>query len=135
MGTRADFYVGRGESAEWLGSVAWDGYPDGFEAELFAPTTEAEWRAEVAKLSTREDWTSPEMGWPWPWENSQTTDFAYAFDGGSVHASNFGHAWFDPKKEQPECDGDEAKVAFPEMKGSSAPAGSKRSGIMVFRSK
>ncbi len=28
MGTRADFYVGLGEQAEWLGSVAWDGNPD-----------------------------------------------------------------------------------------------------------
>jgi len=26
MGTRADFYVGMGKDAEWLGSVAWDGY-------------------------------------------------------------------------------------------------------------
>lgn len=31
MGTRADFYVGRGESAEWLGSIAWDGYPSGID--------------------------------------------------------------------------------------------------------
>ena len=31
MGTRADFYVGRGESAEWLGSVAWDGNPRGID--------------------------------------------------------------------------------------------------------
>jgi hypothetical protein len=29
MGTRADFYVGRGKDAEWLGSVAFDGYPSG----------------------------------------------------------------------------------------------------------
>jgi hypothetical protein len=29
MGTRADFYVGRGPDAEWLGSVAMDGYPSG----------------------------------------------------------------------------------------------------------
>jgi len=29
MGTRADFYVGRGKTAEWLGSIAWDGYPAG----------------------------------------------------------------------------------------------------------
>lgn len=29
MGTRADFYVGRGTEAEWIGSIALDGYPDG----------------------------------------------------------------------------------------------------------
>ena len=27
MGTRADFYVGRGEKAEWVGSIAMDGVP------------------------------------------------------------------------------------------------------------
>ena len=26
MGSRADFYIGEGTEAEWLGSVAWDGY-------------------------------------------------------------------------------------------------------------
>ena len=29
MGTRADLYIGRGTDAEWIGSVAWDGYPSG----------------------------------------------------------------------------------------------------------
>ena len=29
MGTRADFYVGKGKDSEWLGSIAWDWYPDG----------------------------------------------------------------------------------------------------------
>ena len=29
MGTRADFYIGKGTDAEWLGSIAWNGYPDG----------------------------------------------------------------------------------------------------------
>lgn len=28
MGTRADFYVGTGANAEWLGSIAYDGHPD-----------------------------------------------------------------------------------------------------------
>lgn len=32
MGTIADFYVGRGPKAEWIGSIAWDGYPDGIVA-------------------------------------------------------------------------------------------------------
>jgi hypothetical protein len=29
MGTRADFYIGCGRDSEWIGSIAWDGYPDG----------------------------------------------------------------------------------------------------------
>ncbi len=31
MGTRADFYTGRGQTAQWLGSIAWGGYPVGTE--------------------------------------------------------------------------------------------------------
>lgn len=31
MSTRADFYVGRGAEAEWIGSISWDGYPDGVD--------------------------------------------------------------------------------------------------------
>lgn len=31
MGTRADFYVKRTDHLLWLGSIAWDGYPDGID--------------------------------------------------------------------------------------------------------
>jgi len=47
MGTRADFYVGRGEQAEWLGSIAWDGYPSGNPAPVTAMTSEAAYREKV----------------------------------------------------------------------------------------
>ena len=161
MGTRADFYIGRGESAEWLGSIAWDGYPDGItpkseETEmyfgsthhkdaawpigesLFAANTEAEFRSRLAHFFRyRDDVTLPADGWPWPWEDSRTTDYAYAFDGGKVWASCFGHTWFDPTVERTEDDyaevEGEQKVMFPRMdKTKSARAGSKRSGVMVF---
>lgn len=29
MGTRADFYVGRGENAKWIGSITRGGYIEG----------------------------------------------------------------------------------------------------------
>jgi hypothetical protein len=66
MGTRADFYIGRGKDAEWLGSVAWDGYPHGFDRPgLMDATTEADYRAAVAaELDSREDATKPTDGWP-----------------------------------------------------------------------
>ena len=38
MGTRADFYIGRGATAEWIGSIAWDGYPDGIPAPILEAT-------------------------------------------------------------------------------------------------
>jgi hypothetical protein len=65
MGTRADFYVGVGPNAEWLGSVAWDGYewqikPD---CSLMKAKTEEEFRIAVKLIAeVRNDWTSVEQG-------------------------------------------------------------------------
>ncbi|MEE8143245.1 MAG: hypothetical protein V3T77_09100 [Planctomycetota bacterium] len=86
MGTRADFYIGRDKDAEWLGSIAWDGYPDGNPVDLLPVDNEAEFRAGVQALLDNEETgpTKVSEGWPWPWEDSNTTDFAYAFDEGKV---------------------------------------------------
>ena len=79
MGTRADFYVGRGPSAEWLGSIAWDGHEVGRIREA---TSEGNYRTFVAAFfAERDDVTLPEQGWPWPWNDSGTTDCVYAWDG------------------------------------------------------
>lgn len=99
MGTRADFYVGRGAEATWLGSIAWDGYPDGIDKELFDASTVAEYTNIVNQfLSKRDDATFPKDGWPWPWENSQTTDYAYSFDDNRVWGSRFGRGWWEVKE-------------------------------------
>lgn len=103
MGTRADFYVGIGADAEWLGSVAWDGYPDGPWAEITlsnpspvpnSPMSEGTFRANIERvLSQSASATRPAQGWPWPWETSGTTDFAYWFNPktGAVECSCFSH--------------------------------------------
>lgn len=90
MTTRADFYIGRGESAEWIGSIAMDGNPGGVSDDdehstggfqALTATTEEAFRAGVQRMrETRDDFTAPEGGWPWPWSDSATTDYAYAFD-------------------------------------------------------
>jgi hypothetical protein len=83
MGTRADFYVGKGKSAEWIGSIAWDGYRDGIPAQILQCQSEEAFRHSVAAfLAEREDRTLPEQGWPWPWETSATTDCSYWFFDG-----------------------------------------------------
>lgn len=88
MGTRADFYVGRGKTAVWLGSVAWDGYEVGNEIPF--AKTEIDYRAAVEKLlAERDDATLPVDGWPWPWKNSSLTDYAYAFDDGVVYRTEY----------------------------------------------
>jgi hypothetical protein len=145
MGTRADFYVGRGAQAEWLGSIAWDGYPDGVFDDDFAPAscaTAEQWREKVAAfLASRDDATLPEQGWPWPWDDSRTTDYAYAFDGDAVWSSAFGHEWFrvDPAAEyfgEPvdESERDIPKNAvFPNMAERKNVTYGPRSGVIVFR--
>lgn len=71
-------------------------------------------------------------GWPWPWEDSQTTDYAYAFDGGKVWASCFGGPW--QIASDWKDDGDEAvKVAvFPNMKDRQNVTFGPRSGILIL---
>lgn len=105
MGTRADFYVGLDHGAEWLGSIAFDGYPDGVfhediakEDRLYAGHgDERQWREDVAEfLASRDDSTLPEHGWPWPWGTSATTDWAYTYDPArqAVLGSCFGSPWY-----------------------------------------
>lgn len=125
MSTRADFYVGIGEHAEWLGSVAFDGYEwaEDESCALMSATTEAAFRHAVAELAELRDgdWTSPDMGWPWPWDDSSLTDYAYAFVDGKVKAiKNFG-------------DGKES-ISWPDMKSKKKVTLGKRSGLIVFSS-
>lgn len=94
MGTRADFYIGRGPESKWIGSIAWDGYPDGMPPELFECTTESDFLSVLAGFLEREDATIPDAhNWPWPWEDSHITDYTYAFDDARVWISNSGYAW------------------------------------------
>lgn len=135
MGTRADFYVGRGEAAEWIGSVAYDGCPEGFGKHLFKPTTEAKWRKAVAKeLASRDDATQIENGWPWPWEDSCTTDYAYAFDDGKVYAAGFGGGWFDPQNPETDTEENHANkcAVFPNMKNRQNVTLGPRSGLLII---
>jgi hypothetical protein len=154
MGTRADFYVGRGEKAEWLGSVAWDGYParafkrgvqdaGGIPIWVTSCKTEETYRAAVAKLlGSRDDSTRPEQGWPWPWETSSTTDYAYAFiqgrkgnPQGTVYTSNFGSGWYNAARRNTP-DKRHNPATFPDM--SKAPQREKfgpHSGIVVVKAR
>jgi hypothetical protein len=134
MGTRADFYVGRGVNAEWLGSIAWDGHPPAIQHahRLFDATDEADWRAKVAAMfAARDDATLPEQGWPWPWTDSGTTDFAYTWDEGAVHASAYGQRWFDPRGGEPEEETPREAV-FPDMSARKNVTLGRRSGLIVL---
>lgn len=132
----------------WLGSTAWDGYPDGMPEALKAATTEEEYRGAVGGLAeSREDFTTPEMGWPWPWPTSHLTDYSYAFDDGRVWASSYGSAWWPATEPKPEdATSDSASTDNPDGVGKYAtfpirggrPAGmtwGPRSGVIVIGAK
>lgn len=81
MGTRADFYVAKPEGLEWLGSIAWDGYAIDHVA---LASTEEGFRLSIEEFfASRDDVTRPDRGWPWPWNDSHLTDYAYVFVEGA----------------------------------------------------
>lgn len=139
MGTRADFYKNiEPEKMEWLGSIAWDGYPEGIEKALLEAKTEERYLDALNLFfSTRADVTLPDRGWPWPWDDSQLTDYSYTFDSSKVLASNFGNPWFDPLVEEKEYADDSgiAKISFPDMSKNKKvrPPNDPGSGIMMFQ--
>jgi hypothetical protein len=143
MGTRADFYIGRGEQAEWLGSIAWDGYPDGIPIDIVRPQnsgyhSEQDYRDSVKIFLNETDHaTKPEQGWPWPWATSHTTDYAYAWEDGIVWACCFGHRWYHANDPALNDDETEAKEAvFPDMSDRmNAVMSGKRSGLIVVSSR
>ena len=139
MGTRADFYVGKGEDSEWLGSIAWDGDLYGIPDEILDAFEETDYRREVVKfLKGRDDGTFPEQGWPWPWKDSHTTDCAYTFFKGNVWASSFGHGWGLVKKLKNIPDPDDREkfctepCIFPDMKDRQNVTLGKRSGVTLI---
>lgn len=80
MGTRADFYVGI-RKLEWLGSIGYDGYEEGISKNVLEAKSIKAFKEALQKFfKRRDDVTTPELGWPWPWGNSDTTDYSYVFN-------------------------------------------------------
>jgi len=133
MGTRADFYVGKGKDAEWLGSIGWDGYPCGISEAVRAAADEASYRAAVSSFfATRNDVTLPEHGWPWPWNDSGTTDYSYWHFDGKTMGSCFGGEYFACDNE-PEDAVEHQVIEMPDMSAAKkvAVAGGNRSGVIA----
>lgn len=138
MGTRADFYIKSEENAlVWLGSIAWDGYPDGIATEVLTAISAEEYKAALGLFfEKRRDVTLPERGWPWPWDDSNTTDYAYWFDGKKVVASGSPGKWFDPTRPEPESkDQNKMDVKFPNMAAFKNVRYDEGSGLLIIRAK
>lgn len=150
MGTRADFYVGKGAEAEWIGSIGWDGYRGGIDDAVLTAHSEKEYRAAVAKFfADRDDVTLPDQGWPWPWDDSGTSDCSYWFFGGRCWDA----CWYAPGEyryapcDKPEPDwgadgaseeeqfrewlNDSEAVIYPDMSARKNVTFGNRSGLIV----
>ncbi len=93
MGTRCDFYLGRGPQARWLGSIARDAYVDAM-AERFRDVTTPELFQERLQAVFAEYGEIPaSAGWPWPWRDSHTTDTVVAFDQGQCWTAHPERVW------------------------------------------
>lgn len=86
--TRADFYVGIGLNAKYLGSVYSDG--DSIPASIKRARTPEKFEKAVAKLLKKENGSTT---WPWPWETSATTDFSYWLEDSKLYVVNFGRGY------------------------------------------
>lgn len=138
MGTRADFYVGKGKDAEWLGSIALDG--NEIAGYIRAAKTEANYRKAVEVfLSKRDDATFPKDGWPWPWNDSGTTDCSYWFFDGQAWGAHFDDVYVpcsaqvdDEGEYAPEVLASAEKIEFPDMSARKNVTLGKRSGVLIF---
>jgi hypothetical protein len=145
MGTRAQFFIGDPrdtEAREWLGTIAWDGYPDGDCGALAKASSEVGFRALVEHLkANRDDFCDrAQHGFPFPWRDDLfLTDFTYALFDGAVQMTCY-HRGFVPLAEYVNGT-DEFKEAYHEApeqlaKNVAAPAGGKPGGpdsIMILR--
>ncbi len=86
MGTRADFYIGIGKDAEWIGSSGYDGHCDHnfgvgrhfADLDVVETCTKQQYERAVEKW-LGDDGIYPASGWPWPWDDSSISDHAYAW--------------------------------------------------------
>jgi hypothetical protein len=135
MSTRGDFYIGRGENAKWIGSIAFDAYPSGIRIctgkdgrgipqfksfskgkHLFDAATVEEYCERLDEFfANRADATRPSDGWPWPWNDSSRTAFSYTFEDGRVLVSAHGKPFVPLTPELRKLDTLDSSV--PELRG------------------
>jgi len=112
--------------------MSWDGYPNGIDKAVIHAKTEGEYLAALENfLKARDDVSRPTDGWPWPWNDSRTTDYAYTFRNGGVYAWSFGHGPFPAWEDQPEEDDGEKDDSFPDMTHAKAVTMGKRRGSVA----
>jgi hypothetical protein len=121
---RADFYIGV-RAPKWIGSLANYGCPWDIQCKILVQVNQVMYEetvCEFLKVSPGSMIASEIPTWPWPWQDSQLTDYSYFFSKayGKVFAySRDAKAMFDPLKIMQGEDLNSAIVAitpsFPKM--------------------
>jgi len=94
----ADFYLGRGPDAKYLGSLPTAGAPEDIDVwgrfqsiadDVYSPE---DFEAEVHDLigTTRNGAPNGSVDWPWRYASSTDTQWAYVFDAGTVYVYRYG---------------------------------------------
>lgn len=119
----------------WLGSIGWDG--DDIPDSIRKATKYKEYEKAVKEfLASRDDAALPEDGWPWPWDNSETTDVAYSFFFAQTFQSFYGGAWIRATEKYPGDDKYEKMKKhmpkFLDMKSKKKVQYGKKSGLIII---
>lgn len=99
---KADFYVGMGPSAEWLGSVSRCGEIWAISNALLLQVNQTMYEEAVIEyIKFCEGVVANHVcEWPWDWMDSRMTDYSYTFipEQNKVFMSMFGEELIDPIK-------------------------------------
>ena len=89
MGTRADFYIGI-RDPKWIGSLIQDGFPWNIPCKILIQNNATMYEELVVDYLAMKGGfiRSLDHNWPWPWEDSQLSDYSYYFanQSGEVYA-------------------------------------------------
>lgn len=87
--SNADFYIGLGHEAKYLGSLEFDASPAEMDdMGLFGPATDGDFTEDTFREiveSCAEEPNAFHATWPWSYPDSSGTDLVFAFVRGSVH--------------------------------------------------
>ncbi len=100
--TKADFYIGTGVAANWIGSTFSDGYPHGIPLEILICTNPTLYEELVVIFIKSRKGVIKTDGdrWPHLWQDSRMTNYSYLYieELSKVVTSHYGGIMFDPIK-------------------------------------
>lgn len=100
MSSKADFYIGMGPSAEWLGSVHRCGELWALSTNILIQSSRVMYEELVTEYIELCKGIVAEhvCQWPWPWDDSRMTEYTYIFlpTRNKVYMSVMGEMLVDP---------------------------------------